>query len=50
MADGRLHDELLLDSDVVLQLDENGKVIGIEIWGASKRGRREVAKMLGKIK
>ncbi|MHA1616714.1 MAG: DUF2283 domain-containing protein [Candidatus Njordarchaeales archaeon] len=38
IADGKIHDEILLDNDIVLQLDENKNIIGIEIWDVSKRG------------
>jgi len=36
-----------VDSDVRLEVDEKGKVIGIEIWNAGKRGLiRQVAKAI----
>ncbi|MEX0569466.1 MAG: DUF2283 domain-containing protein [Candidatus Njordarchaeota archaeon] len=46
IAEGRLHDEVLLDNDVVIQFDEGGKIIGIEVWDASKRGLKEISRLL----
>ena len=46
IAEGKLHDEVLLDNDVVIQFDENRNVIGIEIWDASRRGLLKVLKKL----
>ena len=46
IAEGRLHDEMLLDNDIVVQFDEDGKIIGLEIWDMSKRGLKEIVKML----
>ena len=31
-------DEKLLDSDMLLGLDEDGKLVALEVWDASKRG------------
>ena len=45
IAEGRLHDEVLLDNDVVIQFDEDGKIIGIEVWDASKRGLKEISRL-----
>ena len=46
IAEGKLHDEVLLDNDIVIQFDENQNIIGIEIWDASKRGLIKVAEKL----
>lgn len=46
IAEGCLHDEMLLDNDIVVQFDEDGKIIGLEIWDMSKRGLKEIVKML----
>jgi len=57
LREGAVKDEELLDSDVVLGLDEEGRVAVLEIWEASKRGllkalvdlaseRREIAELL----
>ncbi len=48
ISDGNLHDEILLDNDVVIQLDDKGNVIGIEVWDASKRGLKEAINELNK--
>jgi len=46
IAEGELHDEVLLDNDIVIQFDENQNIIGIEIWDASKRGLIKVMEKL----
>ena len=46
IAEGKLHDEVLLDNDIVIQFDENRNVIGIEVWDASKKGLLKVLKKL----
>ncbi|MDK2463363.1 MAG: DUF2283 domain-containing protein [Candidatus Korarchaeota archaeon] len=57
LREGAIEDEELLDSDVVLGLDGEGRVAALEIWEASKRGllkalvdlaseRREVAELI----
>jgi len=38
LKEGAIMDEKLLDSDVVLGLDENGELAVLEVWNASKRG------------
>ena len=44
---GPSHEVVELDPDVHLELDEKGKVIGIEIWNAGKRGLiKQVAKAI----
>lgn len=41
------HEVVGVGSDVRLELDEKGKVIGIEIWDAEKRGlMKQVAKAI----
>jgi len=45
--EGLSHEVVEVDSDVHLELDEKGKVIGIEIWNAGKRGLiKQVAKAI----
>jgi len=36
--EGLSYEVVEVDSDVHLELDEKGKVIGIEIWNAAKSG------------
>ena len=36
--DAAIKDEKILESDVVLEYDENGELVGLEVWSASKRG------------
>ena len=38
LKEGAVKDERLLDSDVVLGLDEDGELVALEVWDASKRG------------
>lgn len=38
LREGAIKDEKLLDSDVVLGFDEEGELVALEIWNASKRG------------
>jgi len=38
LREGAITDEKLLDSDVLLGFDENGELVSLEVWGASKRG------------
>jgi len=38
LREGAITDEKLLDSDVLLGLDENGELGSLEVWDASKRG------------
>jgi len=45
--EGRSHEVIETDPDVHLELDEKGKVMGIEIWNAGKSGLiRQVAKAI----
>jgi len=45
--EGPSHEVVEVDLDVHLELDEKGKVIGIEIWNAGKRGLiKQVAKAI----
>jgi uncharacterized protein YuzE len=45
--EGPSHEVVEVDADVHLELDEKGKVIGIEIWNAGKRGLiKQVAKAI----
>jgi len=36
--EGPSHEVIEADPDVHLELDENGKIMGIEIWNAKKSG------------
>ena len=38
LGNGKIVDEKLLDNDIVLGVNEENKIIYIEIWDASKRG------------
>lgn len=38
LREGAIIDERLLDSDVLLGLDEDGELVALEVWDASKRG------------
>ena len=38
LKEGAIKDEKLLDSDVVLGFDEEGELVALEVWDASKRG------------
>jgi len=47
--EGPSHEVVEADPDVHLELDENGKVMGIEIWNARKSGLiKQVAKATAK--
>ena len=35
---GRVHDQTLLDSDILLSYNKKGELVSIEVWRASKRG------------
>jgi len=49
--EGPSHEVIEADPDVHLELDEKGKVMGIEIWNAGKSGLiRQVAKAITKPK
>lgn len=37
-ADGEVEEILEAGDGVVVELDEEGRIIGVEVWGASKRG------------
>jgi len=41
---GQVYDEVLLDNDVVVQYDEKGNLVGLEIWDASRKGLLEILK------
>jgi uncharacterized protein YuzE len=36
IKDKKVHDTQPLDEDILLDLDEEGNIVGIEIWQASK--------------
>lgn len=38
LREGAIIDEKLLDSDVLLGFDEDGELVSLEVWDASKRG------------
>jgi uncharacterized protein YuzE len=49
--EGPSHEVIEADPDVHLELDENGKIMGIEIWNAKKSGLiRQVAKAIVETK
>ena len=35
---GRVHDQTLLDDDILLSYNKKGELVSLEIWQASKRG------------
>jgi len=48
--EGPSHEVIEADPDVHLELDENGKIMGIEIWNARKSGLiKQVAKAITEI-
>jgi len=38
LREGEITDEKLLDSDVLVGVDEAGELVALEVWEASKRG------------
>jgi uncharacterized protein YuzE len=45
--EGPSHEVIEADPDMHLELDENGKIMGIEIWNAGKSGlTKQVAKAI----
>jgi len=40
-APGRVHDQTLLDDDILLSYGKKGELVSIEVWHASKRGLAE---------
>jgi len=38
LREGAIIDEKLLNSDILLGLDEKGELVALEVWDASKRG------------
>ena len=44
--DKKVHDTQPLDEDILLDLDEEGNIVGIEIWQASKNIVEPVAEKL----
>jgi len=38
LREGKINDEQLLDSDVLIGLDAEGEMVALEVWYASKRG------------
>lgn len=38
LREGAIIDEKLLDNDVLLGFNENGELVSLEVWDASKRG------------
>ncbi|MEM2972015.1 MAG: DUF2283 domain-containing protein [Candidatus Bathyarchaeia archaeon] len=48
--EGPSHEVIEADPDAHLELDENGKIMGIEIWNARKSGLiKQVAKAITEI-
>ena len=50
LRDGRVADELLLDNDVVLGLDDEGNILYLEVWQASRRGLLKILTDLARSK
>jgi len=50
LENGKIIDEKLLDNDVVLGVNEENKIVYIEIWAASKRGLTKTLVNLAKKK
>ncbi len=49
-GEGPSHEVIEADPDVHLELDKNGKVMGIEVWNARKSGLiKQVAKAVTEI-
>jgi uncharacterized protein YuzE len=46
IVDKKVHDTQPLDEDILLDLDEEGNIVGIEIWQASKNIVEPVAEKL----
>jgi uncharacterized protein YuzE len=47
--EGPSHEVIEADPDVHIELDENGKIMGIEIWNAGKSGLlKQVAEAIAK--
>ncbi|MGY0287378.1 MAG: DUF2283 domain-containing protein [Candidatus Methanodesulfokora washburnensis] len=46
ITDKKVHDTQPLDEDILLDLDEEGNIVGIEIWQASKNIFEPVAEKL----
>jgi uncharacterized protein YuzE len=46
IKDKKVHDTQPLDEDILLDLDEEGNIVGIEIWQASKNIVEPVAEKL----
>jgi len=38
LREGAIRDEKLLDSDILLGFNEDGELVSLEVWDASKRG------------
>ena len=50
LEEGETVDENLLDNDVLLGLGENGRIVSLEVWDASKRGLLETLTDLAREK
>jgi uncharacterized protein YuzE len=44
--DRKVHDTQQLDDDILVDLDEEGNIVGIEIWNASKNIVEPIAEQL----
>jgi len=44
--DRKVHDTQPLDDDILIDLDEKGDIVGIEIWNASKNIVEPIAEQL----
>jgi len=50
LEEGETVDENLLDNDVLLGLGEDGRIVSLEVWDASKRGLLETLTDLAREK
>lgn len=50
VKDGKVEDTVDLDDDIWVDLNENGEIVGIEIWQARKNVISEILKFLDKAK
>jgi uncharacterized protein YuzE len=50
LREGKVADEQLLDNDIVVGLDEEGNILYLEIWSASRRGLLKALAKLAKTR
>ena len=46
VGDGPVEDAVEVDEDVFVELDENGDVVGIEVWRASRNILEPISRVL----